>query len=75
MIPNIDSNSFEMSQPFLLHLILEFLSLDKHKTKGHNTPVGKSLLNHDLDGVPCKHPWLYCGAVGMLSYLGNSVQP
>ena len=75
MIPNIDSNSFKMSQPFLICWILEFLSLDEHKTKGCNTPVGKSLLNCDLDGIPCKHPWLYRGAVGMLSYLGNSVQP
>ena len=64
-----------MSQPFLVCCILDFLSLDKNKTKGHDTPVGMPLLNCDLDGVPCKHPWLYCGTVGMLSYLGNSVQP
>jgi hypothetical protein len=64
-----------MSQPFLVRRILEFLSLDEHKTKGHDTLVGKPLLNRDLDGVPCKHPWLYRGAVGMLSYLGNSVRP
>ena len=73
MITDIDSNTFEMSQPSLIHWILEFLSLDEHKTKGHDTPVGKQLLNCDLDGVPHKHPWLYCCAVGMLSYLGNSV--
>jgi hypothetical protein len=64
-----------MSQPFLIHWILEFSSLDEHKTKGRNTPVGKPLLNCDLDGVPHKHPWFYRGAVGMLSYLGNSVPP
>jgi uncharacterized protein YlaI len=74
-IRNIDSNSFKMSQPFLIHLILEFLLLDEHKTKGCNAPVGKPLLNCDLDGIPCKHPWLYCGAAGMLSYLGYSVRP
>ncbi len=51
MIRNIDSNSSEMSQPFLICLILEFLSLYEHKTKGRNTPVGKPLLNCDLDGV------------------------
>jgi hypothetical protein len=73
MITDIDSRSFEMSQPFLVCCILDFLSLDEHKTKGRNTPVGKPLLNCNLDGVPCKHPWLYRGAVGMLSYLGNSV--
>jgi hypothetical protein len=75
MIHNIDSNFFEMSWPFLICWILQFLSLDKHKTNGRDTPVGKLLLNCDLDGVPCKHPWLYCGVVGMLSYLGNNVQP
>jgi hypothetical protein len=75
MIHETDSNSFEMSQPFLIRWILEFLSLDKHKTKRHNTLVGKPLLNCDLDGVPCKHPWLYCVAFGMLSYPGKSVQP
>ncbi len=64
-----------MSQSFLICWILEFSSLNEHKTKGRNTPVGKPLLNCDLDGVPCKHPWLYRGAVGMLSYLGNSVRP
>jgi hypothetical protein len=41
--------------------------------KGRDTPVGKPLLNRDLDGVPWKHTWLYHGGVGMLSYLANSV--
>ena len=75
MFTDIDCNTFEMSQPFLVRRILEFLSLDEHKTKGRDTPVGKPLLNRDLDGVPRKHLWLYRGAVGMLSYLGNSVRP
>ena len=73
LILDIDSNTFEMSQPFLIHCILEFLSLDEHKTKGLNTSVGKPLLNRDLNGVHQKHRWPYHGAVGMLSYLGNSV--
>ena len=64
-----------MTQPFLICRILEFLSLDKNKTKGRDTPVGKPLLNCDLDGVPRKHTWLYPGGVGMLSYLANSVRP
>jgi hypothetical protein len=75
LIWDIDSSTFEMSQPFLIGRILDFLSLDKNKTKGKETPVGKPLLNWDLDGVSCKHSWLYCGAVGMLSYLSNSVCP
>jgi hypothetical protein len=75
MIQDIDSTTFEMSQPFLIRQILEFLSLDENKTKSRDTPVGKPLLNRDLNGVPRKHPWLYRGAVGMLSYLANSVRP
>ena len=37
----IDSTAFEMSQPFLICQILEFLSLDEDKPKGCDTPVGK----------------------------------
>jgi hypothetical protein len=75
MIRDSNSYTFEMSQPFLICQIFELLSLDEHKTKGYNTAVGKPLLHRDLDGVPYKHSWLYHGAVGMLSYLGNSVCP
>jgi hypothetical protein len=76
MIQDIDSNTFKMSQPFLIHHILDFLSLDKHKTKGQDSPVGKTLLNCDLVCIPQKHMWfLYCGGVGMLGYLANSVWP
>jgi len=73
LIRDIDVNTFEMSQPFLIRRILEFFSLDENKTKGRDTPVGKPILNRDLDGVPQNHTWLYRGGVGMLSYLTNSV--
>jgi hypothetical protein len=43
LIQDIDATSFEMSQPFLICWILGLLSLDKHKTKGRETPVGKPL--------------------------------
>ena len=43
MIKGIDSNTFEMSQPFLARIIIEFLSLDENKTKGRDTLVGKPL--------------------------------
>jgi hypothetical protein len=59
LIQDIDATSFKMCQPFLIRRILGLLSLDKHKTKGHETPVRKRLLNRDLEGVPCKHTWLY----------------
>jgi hypothetical protein len=71
---DIGSTPFEMSQSFLICQILAFLLLDENKTKRHDTPAGKPLLNRDLDCVPCKHPWLYQRVVGMLSYLANSVQ-
>ena len=64
-----------MSQPFLTSRILNFLSLDADLTRGKTTPVGKPLLNKDLNGVPRKHKWHYRSAVGMLSYLTNSVRP
>ncbi len=52
LILDIDANTFEMSQPFLIRRILEFLSLDENKTKGRDTPVGKPLLIRDVGGVP-----------------------
>ena len=75
LIEDIDDTSFEMSQPFLIRWIISSLSLDEHKTIGRETPVGKPLLNRDLDGCPRKHKWLYPRAVGMLRYLANSVRP
>ncbi len=58
LIRDIASNTFEMSQTFLIRRIHNFLSTDKDKTKGRDTPVGKPFLNHDLDGAPRKHTWL-----------------
>ena len=55
--------------------IIASLYFDEHKTRVRETPVGKPLLNRDLDGCPLKHKWLCRGTVGMLSYLANSVRP
>ena len=49
LIEIIDDTSFEISQPFLIRRIISPLSLDEHKTIGRETPVGKPLLDHDLD--------------------------
>ena len=59
----------------MIRRIIASLSLDEHKTRGRETPVGKPLLNRNLDGFPRKHKWLYQGAFGMLSYLTKSVRP
>ena len=75
LIKDIDGISIEMSQPFLIRRIIASLSLGECKTRGRETPVGKPLLNRDLDGCPQKQKWLYRGTVGILSYLANSVRP
>ena len=75
LIEYIDYTSFKTSQSFLIRRIITSLSLDEHNTRRRETPVGKPLLNRDLDGCPRKHKWLYREAVGMLSYLANSVRP
>ena len=58
LIRDIDSNTFEMSESFLIRRIHIFLSMYKDKTKGRDTPVGKPFLNRDVDGAPRKHMWL-----------------
>jgi hypothetical protein len=47
----------------------------KTKQKAKRLPLESLYSIGDLNGVSCKHPWLYRGAVGMLSYLSNSVCP
>ena len=74
-IKQIDDKSFELTQPFLIERIINFLGLENGKTHEKLTPVGKPLLNKDLDGVIRKYDWNYRGAVGMLTYLTGSVRP
>ena len=77
LIEDINDNSFKMSEPFLVRLIVASLSLDENKTRGCNTLVGKPLLDLDinLDGCTRKNKWIYLGAAGILRYLVNSVRP
>ena len=70
-IRQIDKDSFELTQPFLIERITSFLGIADGKTNEKLTPVGKPLLNKDLLGVPRK----YSGAIGMLTYLTGSVRP
>ncbi len=75
----LDDNSFELSQPFLIDRILNFLGLCKNEfetdANSMSTPVAKGLLHRDLDGKPRKYMWKYRTAVGMLSYLQNTSRP
>jgi hypothetical protein len=72
-ITQLDNASFELTQPFLIERISIFLVITNGQTKEHETPVSKPLLNKDLNGVPRKYIWEYCGAIGMLTYLTGSV--
>ena len=74
-INQIDDKSFELTQPFLIERIIKFLGLENGKTHEKLTPVGKPLLNKDLDGALRKYDWNYRGAIGMLTYLTGSVRP
>jgi hypothetical protein len=54
-----DAPSFKLTQPFLIKRITKFLKIDNGKTNEKLIPVGKPLLNKDLDGVPQKYEWEY----------------
>ena len=47
-----DASSFELTWPFLIERIAKFLGIDNGKTNEKLTPVGKPLLNKDMDNVP-----------------------
>jgi hypothetical protein len=72
-IEQLNNSSFHLTQPFLIELKSAFLGIENDHTNEQDTPVGKPLLNKDLNGVPCKCTWEYCGAIGMLTYLSGSV--
>ncbi len=74
-IKQIDKDSFELMQPFLIEQITSFLGIADGKTNQKLTLVGNPLLNKDLLGVPRKYDWEYCGEIDMLTYLTGSVRP
>ncbi len=74
-IKQIDENSFELSQPFLIERITSFLGIADGKTAERLTPVGKPLFNKDTLGIPWKYDWEYRGAIGILTYLTGSLRP
>jgi len=75
-ITRLDDNSFELSQPFLIDRILNFLGLCNNEfetdANSTSTPVAKIMLHRDIDGKARKYTWKYRTAVGMLSYLQNT---
>jgi hypothetical protein len=59
VVSQADGTSFQLTQPFLIGCIMQLLGIDKGKTNKKFTPVGKLLLNKDLDRVPRKYEWEY----------------
>ena len=51
-VKELGGDTFELLQPHLLERIIEFVGLHGNDVKLRDTPVGKPLLNKDLDGVP-----------------------
>ena len=58
-IKKIDGTSFKMTQPFLTERIISLLGIDNGRTHDKRTPVGKPLLNKDLNGVDRTQTWKY----------------
>ena len=78
-IKHICDNKFELSQPYLVEIIVSLLGLKGNEfnveTNSKATPVGKPVLNKDLDGKPRKLSWKFRAAVGMLNYLQCNTSP
>ena len=78
-IRHLESNKFEIAQPFLIDRIVTFLGLENNEfdvsSNSRPTPVGKPVLHKDLEGKPRKLSWKYRTAVGMLTYLQGNTRP
>ena len=78
-ITQLSGNRFKISQPYLIDRIVALLNLNQDdlgfNTNPKTTPVGKPVLNKDLDGKPRKEDWNYRTAVGMLTYLQGNSRP
>ena len=78
-IDHLDEKRFEMKQPYLIERICHTLGLLDNEweatTNTKKSPVGKPVLNKDLDGKPRKLKWKYRTAVGMISYLQGNTRP
>jgi hypothetical protein len=78
-IKEITRNKFGSSQPFLIEQRVNLLGLGQNnfdvQTKTKITPVGKPLLNKNLEDKLHKKDWKYCTAIGMLIYLQGNTHP
>ena len=74
-VKELGDDTFELSQPHLIESIIEFVGLHGNDVKLRDKPVGKPLLNNDLDGVPRIEDWNYRAAVGMMNYIVQTSRP
>ena len=77
-ISKLDDNRYELSQLFLIELIIEFieneLPAELNGKQSINTVV-KTFLHKYLMGLPRKYDWNYRTAVGMIGYLQQNTRP
>ena len=71
----LESGDVALTQEHLISRIIAACNIDKSEMNGRDTPVGKPLLNKDLNGTARKHKWNYRSVIGMLGYLANSTRP
>lgn len=73
-----NDGSLTLTQPRMMHRILELVGLDQtaDRTKVHDTPASSTdLLDRDPDGHPHTYKWNYRAVVGSLSYLQAMIRP
>lgn len=72
-IKHIASNKFLLTQPGLIHKVLEAAGMqDCHPV---STPAVTTPLGSDKHGRPFQEEWEYASIIGMLMYLANNSRP
>ena len=77
-IEKIANNKYELSHPFLIERLINFLKIDfetEPKGKERIAPAGKPLIHSNSDGLFRKHKWNYRTAVRMAGYLQGNTRP
>jgi Reverse transcriptase (RNA-dependent DNA polymerase) len=73
-----EAGSFTLTQPHLIHSILEDLKLLNHgqtASKAADTPATfENKLHKDVDGEPFNYPWDYRSVIGKLNFLEKSTR-
>ena len=70
-----DDGTIHVTQPCLIHRILDSYGIKASEVNKRDTPASKPLLHKDLSGRSRKHSWSYRSVVGMLGYLSGTSRP